>query len=58
MLSRTIGAVTRSECDAYPQAKRPFTHEWPSLAPPVFVGTIRTSWSPRSSAVNEQPTPQ
>ena len=30
----------------------------PSLAPPVFEGTIRTSSSPRSSALNEHPTPQ
>ena len=58
IFSRSIGLVIRSECEAYPQAKRPFTQLWPSLAPPVFAGTIRTNSSPRSSALKEQPTPQ
>ena len=34
MASRIIGDTTRSGWVAYPQAKRPLTHEWPSLAPP------------------------
>src|SRR5262245_64466 len=58
IVSRTMGRSARSGCVAYPKAKRPFTHEWPSLAPPSFWGTMRTSSSPRSSALNEQPTPQ
>src|SRR4051812_24198135 len=56
--SRIIGLSWRSRWVAYPKANRPFTHEWPSLASPPLYGTIRTSSSPRSSALNEQPTPQ
>ena len=58
IFSRNIGVVTRSLCEAYPQANLPFTQLWPSFAPPVFVGTIRINSSPRNSALNEQPTPQ
>ncbi len=62
MESRTIGCICRSSCAVYPYAKRPLTHEWPSLAPPAFDGVMRTtrvsSPSPCTSALNEQPTPQ
>src|SRR5882757_11099450 len=39
-------------------ANRPFTHEWPWLAWPSLLGTMRTTSSPFISARNEQPTPQ
>src|SRR5262245_36704606 len=58
IFSRTMGFSLRSGCVAYPKAKRPFTQEWPSLAPPSLYGTILTSSSPFISALNEQPTPQ
>jgi hypothetical protein len=60
--SRTIGDSCRSRWEAYPYAKRPLTQLWPSLAPPSFHGTIRTtrvsSPLPCTSALNEHPTPQ
>ncbi len=36
MASRIIGVEHASLWVAYPQAKRPFTHEWPSFAPPCL----------------------
>ena len=48
----------RSSWVAYPHAKRPLTQECPALAPPSLSGTMRTSSSPRISALKEQPTPQ
>jgi len=58
IFSRIIGESWRSLWDAYPQAKRPFTHECPSFAPPFLSGIMRTTSLPFISALNEQPTPQ
>src|SRR5688572_21166651 len=55
---RIIGFRMRSGCVVYPKAKRPFTQECPSLACPFLFGTIRTTWLPLISALNEHPTPQ
>src|SRR4029450_956634 len=55
---RIMGFRIRSGCVVYPNAKRPFTQEWPWFACPFLLGTMRTTWLPLTSALKEQPTPQ